>query len=102
MAAFVLVVRVHFDGGRMLARNKGMTSVAVVTLALGIGANSALFGVINAVLLRPLPIRDPSRVVVIVMDNAKFNATAAQPGFSVYAGLKRNVRLLESMAAAAP
>ena len=89
-------------GGRMLARNKGMTAVAVLTLALGIGANSALLAVINAVLLRPLPIRDPGRVVVVVMDNAKFNATAAQPGFSVYAGLKRNVRLLESIAAAAP
>src|SRR5262245_60420858 len=57
---------------RALVSRPGFSAVAILTLALGIGANTAIFTVVNAVLLRPLPFADPSRLVALIERTGAF------------------------------
>jgi predicted permease len=84
-------------GLRTLLKNPGFTAVAIITLALGIGANTALFSVVNGVLLNPLPYWQPDRLVALythTADNSKFSIS--YPNFQDWV---RDNRSFSAMAA---
>jgi putative ABC transport system permease protein len=84
---------------RQLRRTPGFTAVALLTLALGIGANTALFSVIDGVLLRPVPFHDPSELLV-VWETDRTSGTIREPAaWPDYIDLTREARSLRAMAA---
>ena len=88
-------------GLRMLTTRPGFTAVALVALALGIGANTAMFSVVDAVLLRPLPYRDAGRLVMIWHEYAQMNLPKATLSVPSYLEYRDHVQGFESVAAAA-
>jgi putative ABC transport system permease protein len=84
-------------GMRMIAKSPGFAAVAILTLALGIGANTALFSVVNGVLLSPLPYEQPNRLVAIYTRTREFpRASISYPNFLDWV---RDERSFSSMAA---
>src|SRR5262245_18880879 len=81
-------------GVRMLMKNPGFSLIAVITLGLGIGANTAIFSVVNGVLLRPLAYQEPERIVTLLINGQRPVSPAN------FLDFKANSRRFEQMAAA--
>src|SRR5262245_6617197 len=84
---------------RMLRKAPGFSAVAIATLALGIGANTAIFSVINAVLIEPLPFKDPSRLVVLWEEQARRPGRPNVVGPANYVRWKERATSFENMSA---
>ena len=83
-------------GIRMLLRTPGFTIAALITLALGIGANTAIFSVVNMVLLRPLPYADPSRLVTF--GDREQNGRVSNVDFTTFSDIRDRNQAFESLA----
>src|ERR671914_3015101 len=86
-------------GARMLIRKPGFAVIAVLTLALGIAATTATFTVVDAVLLRKLPVTDPDRVVVIHNQLPKLNLPRSPVSGPHYLDYSRQTDAFQSTAA---
>ncbi len=86
-------------GIRSLLKRPGFTSIAVITLALGIGANTAIFSVVNAVLLRALPFHDPDGLVMVWEDASFAGFPRNTPAAANYADIKAQNQSFEGIAA---
>src|ERR1700690_1267759 len=87
---------------RMLRKNPAFTLVAVLTLALGIGANSAIFSVVHAVLLQPLPFKNPAELLYISAASRQTGATGITMSFTKFTQIQEQSHSLERSAAFYP
>jgi putative ABC transport system permease protein len=86
-------------GARMLFKRPGFTLIAVVTLALGIGANTAIFSVVNGVLLRPLPYREPDRLARVYSEFPTMNLRKFWISPPEYLDIQKEAKSWESIGA---
>ena len=92
-------------GLRMLAKNPGFTFIAILTLALGIGANTAIFSLLNQVLLRRLPVRNPAELVVLKSPGPKHGHVWSDGddseifSYPLYKGLAKNTAVFDGVMA---
>jgi putative ABC transport system permease protein len=86
-------------GWRMLRKKPGFTAVAIIIMALGIGANTAIFSLVRAVLLRPLPFANPDRLVMVWEDATFIGFPKNTPAPANYADWKARNEVFEDMAA---
>jgi predicted permease len=107
-------------GLRMLRRNRGFTAAVVITLTLGIGANTAIFSLANALLLKELPVKDPGQLVILTWaarkqpENLKFTGSSGSSDprsgrelmnvfpYSMFKGIRNRTRTLADLFAFAP
>ena len=85
-------------GFRTLLKKPGFTLVIVLTLSLGIGATTAIFSFVNAILLRPFPYREPERLVILRNNDPKRGADAVSPSIRDYLDYREQQRSFESLA----
>ena len=84
---------------RVLTKNRGFTAMALITLALGIGVNTAIFSVVDSVLLRPLPLKDPDRVVSIWEHGLRYGGGNNEMAPANYFDLSHQSQTLEGVGA---
>jgi putative ABC transport system permease protein len=84
---------------RMLAKSPGFTAIAMLTLALGIGANSAIFSVVDTVLLRPLPFPKPHELVAVWGSVSHAGGEKETDSFPNYVDLRDQSQTLDSLTA---
>src|SRR5438067_5875711 len=84
---------------RVFAKRPGFSSIAVIALALGIGANTAIFSVVDAVLIRPLPYADPDRLVMVWEDASHVGFPRNTPAPANFVDWKNENHVFLDMAA---
>src|SRR6202050_4415228 len=82
---------------RMLAKSPMLTAIVILTLALGIGANTAIFGIVNGFLLRPLPVSHPEQIVVLAIQQKDAPVGSSAASYPHLVDLRNQADLFSSV-----